>query len=91
MHDNEKESKNPLNEKEDKLIFNSFVQDEDENKEAATTSYSAKGFEPKRRTRKFKKESAADSRYMQANESHTSSWTKNIPTKDLPDIMEEEP
>ena len=34
MHDNEKESKNPLNEKEDKLIFNSFVQDEDENKEA---------------------------------------------------------
>lgn len=44
MHDNEKESKNPLNEKEDKMIFNSFVQDEDENKEAATTSYSAKGF-----------------------------------------------
>jgi hypothetical protein len=70
------------------LIFNSFAHDEDMSKEAMTTSYSSKGFEPKRRTRKFKKEGVG-LKSLQVSESTIGIWNNQAPTKDLPYIPEE--
>lgn len=56
-------------------------------KDALTTGYSSKGLEPKRRTRRFKRE-GTDFKPMEINENTSGMWNSHLPTKDLDEIIE---